>query len=264
MYKRIIAIGSLVLLLIACSKVPITGRKQLNLLSESDMVQMSAQAYDDFLSENDPLPDYNEDAQRVRNVGERISVAVEEYLNNHGYHHMTSNFNWKFNTVDDPTVNAWCMPGGKVVFYTGILPICQDDAGIAVVMGHEIAHAVAKHGNERMSQAIGIQAAGMTLDVLMQEQPQQTRELLLESYGIGAGVGSLAFSRSHETEADKMGLVFMAMASYDPRNAPEFWKRMSEVGGEKPPEILSTHPSDERRINDLNQYMDEALKYYKP
>jgi len=264
MFKRVIAFVGLLLLFVACSKVPVTGRKQLNLLSESEMIAMSAQAYDEFLNENDPLPDYNEDAQLVRSVGERISTAVEEYLNNNGYHKMTKNFNWKFNTVENDMVNAWCMPGGKVVFYTGILPICQDEAGIAVVMGHEIAHAVAKHGNERMSQAIGIQAAGVTLDVMTQEQPQQTRELLLQSYGIGAGVGSLAFSRSHETEADKMGLIFMALAGYDPREAPEFWKRMSEVGGQKPPEFLSTHPSDETRINDLNQYMDEALKYYQP
>jgi len=264
MFKRIIAFLGLLLLIVACSEVPVTGRKQLNLLSESEMIAMSAQAYDEFLNENDPLPDYNEDAQLVRSVGERISLAVEEYLNKNGYHKMTKNFNWRFNTVDNSAVNAWCMPGGRVVFYTGILPICQDEAGVAVVMGHEIAHAVAKHGNERMSQAMGIQAAGMTLDIMLQEQPQQTRELLLQSYGIGAGVGSLAFSRSHETEADKMGLVFMAIAGYDPREAPEFWKRMAEVGGQKPPEFLSTHPHNDTRINDLNKYMDEALKYYQP
>lgn len=264
MLKQIVAFVVLMLLMLACSKVPITGRKQLNLISESEMVSMSAQAYQDFLNENDPLPDYNEDAQLVRKVGEQISTAVEDYLNKNGYKKMVKNFNWKFNTVDNSAVNAWCMPGGKVVFYTGILPICEDEKGIAVVMGHEIAHAVAKHGNERMSQAMGIQAAGMTLDIMLQEQPQQTRELLLQSYGIGAGVGSLAFSRSHETEADRMGLVFMAMAGYDPREAPEFWKRMSEVGGQKPPEFLSTHPHDNTRINNLKEYMDEALEYYKP
>lgn len=233
-------------------------------MNEGELAMMSSQAYDEFLSENRPLPDYNEDAQLVSKVGERISKAVDEYLHKHGHHKRAKDFNWEFNTVDDPTINAWCMSGGKVVFYTGILPICQDETGVAVVMGHEIAHAVARHGNERMSQAMGIQLAGATLDVMMQEQPEETRELLLQSYGIGAGVGSLAFSRSNETEADKMGLVFMAMAGYDPREAPNFWTRMSQVGGEKPPELLSTHPSDETRINDLNAYMDEALKYYNP
>lgn len=248
----------------SCSKVPITGRKQLSLISESQLIEMSTQQYLSFLSENDPLPDYNTDAQTVSKVGKRISEAVDKYLHDNGYGALAKKFNWEFNTVDNPTVNAWCMPGGKVVFYTGILPVCEDEKGIAVVMGHEIAHAVAKHGNERMSQAMGIQAAGTTLDVLTTEQPDQTRELLLQSYGIGTGVGSLAFSRSHESEADEMGLVFMAIAGYDPREAPKFWERMSAMGGEKPPEILSTHPSDDRRISDLESHMDEALKYYNP
>ncbi len=252
-------------LFVACSKVPITGRKQLNLLPESQMISMSATAYSDFLSENPPLPASNPDAQRVSKVGLKISQAVNTYLNDNGYSDIADKFKWEFHTVQDPTVNAWCMPGGRVVFYTGILPICQDEAGIAVVMGHEVAHAVAKHGNERMSQQMGIQAAGMTLDVLLQQEPQLTRDLLLQSYGIGTGLGSLAFSRKHESEADKLGLVFMAMAGYDPREAPDFWTRMSQQGGGgAPPELLSTHPSDETRIEDLNKYMPKALKYYKP
>ncbi len=249
-------------LFVSCSKVPITGRKQLNLLPESQMIAMSATAYSDFLSENPPLPASNAKAQQVERVGLKISKAVESYLNSNGYSDIAKEFKWQFNTVQDPTVNAWCMPGGRVVFYTGILPICQDDAGIAVVMGHEVAHAVAHHGNERMSQQMGIQAAGMTLDILLQEKPQLTRELLLQSYGIGTGLGSLAFSRSHESEADKLGLVFMAMAGYDPREAPQFWTRMAAQGGQAPPEWLSTHPANETRINDLNNYMPEALKYY--
>src|SRR5690554_4306826 len=248
----------------SCSKVPITGRKQLNLLPESQMLQMSATAYGEFLNEHPPLPNSNPDAQKVARVGQNISQAVETYLKANGYADMVKNFNWEFHTVQDPTVNAWCMPGGRVVFYTGILPICQDDAGIAVVMGHEIAHAVARHGNERMSQQLGIQAAGITLDILLQEQPELTHQLLLQSFGIGTGLGSLAFSRHHESEADKLGLIFMAIAGYNPEEAPEFWTRMSQLnGGAAPPEILSTHPADSRRIKDLNAYMPKALEYYK-
>lgn len=252
-------------ILIACSKVPITGRKQLNLLPESQMIAMSATAYSDFLSQNPPLPSSNPQAQQVERVGAKISQAVEKYLNENGYKDLAKKFVWEFRTIQDPTVNAWCMPGGRVVFYTGILPICQDETGIAVVMGHEVAHAVAHHGNERMSQQLGVQAAGMTLDILTQEKPELTRQLLLQSYGIGTGLGTLAFSRTHETEADKLGLVFMAMAGYDPREAPNFWTRMSQAGGgQAPPEWLSTHPSDQTRIKDLNNYMPEALKYYQP
>ena len=254
-----------VFVLVSCSKVPITGRKQLNLLPASQMMEMSATAYGEFLAENPPLPSSNADAQKVERVGIKIAQAVETYLNNNGYKKMVKEFNWEFHTVQDPTVNAWCMPGGRVVFYTGILPICQDETGIAVVMGHEVAHAVAHHGNERMSQQMGIQAAGMTLDILLQQKPELTRELLLQSFGIGTGLGTLAYSRSHETEADKLGLIFMAMAGYNPQEAPNFWTRMSEQsGGGAPPEILSTHPADATRIKNLNDYMPKALEYYKP
>ncbi|HKL02654.1 MAG TPA: M48 family metallopeptidase [Cryomorphaceae bacterium] len=264
MTKKIAALFLLGLMIYSCSKVPVSGRRQLNLLPESEMTAMSATAYSDFLSENPPLPETNPQAQQVKKVGVRISKSVEKYLKDNGYPKLTKSFDWSFHTVEDETINAWCMPGGRVVFYTGILPICQDEAGIAVVMGHEVAHAVAKHGNERMSQAVGIQAAGATLSILTEEEPQLTRQLLLQSYGIGTTLGSLAFSRTHESEADQMGLIFMAMAGYNPREAPEFWKRMSEQGGQKPPVLLSTHPHDEKRINDLEMHMEEALKYYNP
>lgn len=155
------------------------------------------------------------------------------------------------------------MPGGKVVFYTGIMPICKDETGLAVVMGHEIAHAVARHGNERMSQGVLVHGAGATLDILTSEKPGLTRDILLQSYGIGSTLGTLAFSRNHESEADKLGMVFMAMAGYDPREAVHFWTRMSEMGGEKPPELLSTHPSDDRRIQDIEEFMPEALAYFE-
>ena len=156
------------------------------------------------------------------------------------------------------------MPGGKVVVYSGILPVTQNETSLALVMGHEIAHAIARHGNERMSQSLAVQGVGMGLSVFASQKPSLAKDLLLQSYGVGTGLGMLAYSRNHESEADKMGLVFMAMAGYDPRSAPDFWKRMAAQSGAKPPEILSTHPSDERRIADLEAYMPEAMKYYKP
>jgi len=252
------------LLLVACTTVPISGRKQVNLLPESTMIGMSLTAYSDFLKESKVLPDSNKDASMVNGVGQKIVVAVEQYLNDVKQTKRIEGFQWEFQTVDDPTVNAWCMPGGKVVFYTGILPICQNDVGVAVVMGHEIAHAVARHGNERMSQGLLIYAGGASIDILTSEKPGLARDILLQSYGIGSTLGTLAYSRNHESEADKMGLIFMAMAGYDPREAVEFWKRMGALGGEKPPELLSTHPSDETRVSELEKYMPEALKYYKP
>ena len=247
-----------------CSSVPITGRSQLNLLPESEMMGMSLTAYQEFLQQNQVLPATDGRAAQVRRIGERLAQAATSYLNDVGASERVAGFQWEFNTVNDPTVNAWCMPGGKVVVYTGILPVTQDEAGLAVVMGHEIAHAIARHGNERMSQALAIQGAGMTLEALTASKPGLTRDLFLQSYGIGSQLGMLAYSRKHETEADKMGLVFMAMAGYDPRSAPAFWQRMAAQGGAKPPEFLSTHPSDETRVHDLEAYMPEALKYYKP
>jgi len=174
------------------------------------------------------------------------------------------NFKWEFNLVENDVPNAWCMPGGKVVFYTGILPYTKDEAGLAVVMGHEIAHAVARHGNERMSQQAFAQYGSIALSSLWKEKPKQTRALLDMAVGVGSNVAVLLpFSRTHESEADKMGLIFMSMAGYDPAQAVEFWKRMAEGGGQKPPEFLSTHPSDETRIKDLKAYLPEAMKYFK-
>lgn len=261
--KRFWTLALVALVFWGCKTVPVTGRKQLNLVSQSELISMTDTAYTSFLNQHEVLPNSDPRAQQVKNVGLKIADAVETYLRDNGYKDMVDEFEWEFHTVKDETVNAWCMAGGRVVFYTGILPICQDENGIAVVMGHEVAHAVARHGNERMSEAMGLQAAGMTLSVLISEKPQLTQELLMQSYGVAAGLGSLAFSRKHESEADKLGLVFMAMAGYDPREAPEFWKRMAAQGGAAPPEFLSTHPSHETRVEDLNAYMDEALKYYK-
>ncbi len=261
--KRFFSILGLTLFLISCSKVPITGRRQMNMLPESQLMSMSLTAYQTFLSENKALANGNQDTRNVREVGDKISKSVEKFLHDKGQSKRIKGFEWEFNVVDDPTVNAWCMPGGKVVFYTGILPITKTASGIAVVMGHEIAHAVARHGNERMSQGLIVQAGGIGLSVALSEQPELAQGLLLQSFGVGSQLGMLKFSRTHESEADKMGLIFMAMAGYNPQEAVEFWKRMAALGGQKPPEFLSTHPSDETRIADLEEFMPEAMKYYK-
>jgi len=250
-------------LLVACASVPITGRKQLNMLPESQLMSMSLTQYQSFLSENKTVASGAADATMVKNVGNKIAAAVTEYLKKNGQSKRIKDYKWEFNLVDDPTVNAWCMSGGKVVFYTGILPITKDEKGIAVVMGHEIAHAIARHGNERMSQGLAVQAGGIGLGVALSEKPELTKNILMQSFGIGSQLGMLKFSRLHESEADKMGLIFMAMAGYNPNEAVEFWKRMGANGGASQPEFLSTHPHDDTRIADLKAYMPEAMKYYK-
>ena len=247
-----------------CSTVPVTGRQQLNLIPDAEILSMSFQEYDSFLKQNTLSKDAAKSAM-VKRVGTRIEKAVETYFAQKGLSGELKDYRWEFNLVEDPQVNAWCMPGGKVVVYTGILPVTQDEAGLAVVMGHEIAHAIAEHGNERMSQALLQQAGGVALAVAMKNEPAETRTMWMAAYGIGSQVGvMLPFSRTQESEADRLGLVFMAMAGYDPRVAPEFWKRMAAKGGQKPPEFLSTHPADETRIGQINAWMGEALQYYKP
>jgi predicted Zn-dependent protease len=248
----------------SCTKVPITGRRQTNLLPETELMAMALTNYNQVLSES-RLITTGANADQVKQAGARISKVVTEYMNSHGYAKRVADYNWQFNVIDDPTVNAWCMPGGKVAFYSGILPICKDENGIAVVMGHEIAHAIARHGNERMSQGLLLQLGGVALDVATSTKPNETRQLFQLAYGVGANVGvMLPFSRKHESEADKMGLIFMAMAGYNPKEAPIFWERMNQLGGSRPPEFLSTHPNPEKRIAELNKNMAEAMKYYKP
>ncbi|MBT8380989.1 MAG: M48 family metallopeptidase [Ignavibacteria bacterium] len=249
---------------ISCSTVPLTGRSQLNMIPDSEMLGMSFQQYDQFLQEN-PTSNNRTLVQMVRDVGSRIQLAVERYMADHNMSDRLEGYDWEFNLVESEQVNAWCMPGGKVVIYTGILPVTQDDAGLAVVMGHEIAHALAEHGNERMSQQLLQQAGAVGLMVAMRNEPVQTQALWLGVYGVGTTVGiMLPYSRTHETEADNLGLIFMAMAGYDPQEAPEFWERMAAGKEGEPPEFLSTHPSSETRINNLRQWMPQALKYYNP
>lgn len=249
---------------LSCSRVPITGRSQMKLLPNTTLLSLSYTSYGDFLKQN-KLSTNTQQTAMIKNCGNRIKTAVETYMKQHGLEKKLRGFDWEFNLVEDKTINAWCMPGGKVVFYTGILPLCKDETGVAVVMGHEIAHAIANHGNERMSQGLAVQLGGLGLAVALHDKPSETQALFMGAYGIGTSVGAiLPFSRLHESEADHMGLIFMAMAGYDPRKAPEFWERMSAAGGGKVPELLSTHPSDETRIRKLNEHMNEALGYYKP
>jgi predicted Zn-dependent protease len=262
--KRIILTLPIILILaIACSTVPVTGRKQINIIPEAQINAMSFEQYDQFLGEH-KLSDDPVQTAMVKNVGAKIQHAVEHYFAEKGMPGELRNYRWEFNLVEDSLVNAWCMPGGKVVVYTGILPLTQDETGLAVVMGHEIAHAVAEHGSERMSQGLIAQFGGMALAKALEDRPEETQNLFMTAYGVGATLGvMLPYSRLHESEADHLGLIFMAMAGYNPNGAVEFWQRMAaEKGGAAPPEFLSTHPSDETRIRKIKDLIPEAMTYY--
>jgi predicted Zn-dependent protease len=253
------------ILIVSCYKVPISGRRQINMIPESEMMAMSLTNYTDFLTQNPPVPESDPDAQLVKKVGNKIAQAVEAFMKSKGLSNRIEGYQWEFNLVNENTVNAWCMPGGKVVVYSGLLPVTQTEAALACVMGHEIAHAVARHGNERMSEGLLVQAGGIALSVALSEKSQFTRDLFAQSYGAGSQLGLLKYSRVHESEADKLGIVFMAMAGYNPQEAVAFWERMAKAtAGNKPPELLSTHPSDETRIANIKAFLPEAMKYYTP
>lgn len=250
--------------LAACSTVPITGRSQLNLIPGSSMMSMSLQQYDQFLKEHKVSTDQVQTAA-VKRVGANIQHAVERYFAASGLSQHLSDYKWEFNLVEDKQVNAWCMPGGKVVVYTGILPVAKDDAGLAVVMGHEIAHAIAEHGNERMSQGLLAQMGGVALSTALSTKTAETQQLWMSVYGVGAQYGAIMpYGRMQESEADHLGLIFMAMAGYDPNEAVPFWERMAaQKGGQAPPEFLSTHPSDTSRIANIRRLIPEAMKQYR-
>jgi predicted Zn-dependent protease len=264
--KKILLILSLILVANSCTRVPITGRKQSAWGSEAELAKLSETEYRKFLSEH-TLANNTGNGEMVRRVGNNIAVAITEFFKTYQdgkYNAQIAAFNWEFNTVDDATANAWCMPGGKVVVYTGLFPITQNETSLAVVMGHEIAHAVAKHGNERMTQQMKAQGVGTVLSVAISGSPQATQEIFSVAYGVAGNLTMLSYSRKHETEADKLGLVFMALAGYDPSEAITFWDRMSKMStNAKPPQILSTHPSDATRIKDLKDWLPEAMTYYK-
>ena len=254
-------------LFIACSTNKVTGRKQLALFPEETLQQQALTEYRSFLSQNKVLSGtVNKDAEMVARVGTRISKAITDYYTQKGLANELNGYKWEFNLVESKEVNAWCMPGGKIVVYTGILPITQNEAALAAVMGHEVSHALLQHGNQRMSQGIIQQLGGVALQVALANKPQETQNLFLTAYGVGSTVGvMLPFSRKHELEADRYGLIWTAMAGYNPQEAIGLWERMEKASsGQTPPEFLSTHPSEGRRIEQLKQYMPEALQYYKP
>jgi predicted Zn-dependent protease len=254
-----------VLLAAACSTVPVTGRQQLDLVSSQQLSAMSSDAYRQFMAEHKVVTG-TPDSQMVQSVGERIKTAVEDYLSEIGRAGLVADFQWEFNLVEDDSKNAWAMPGGKVAVYTGILSVTRDETGLAVVMGHEVAHVVAQHGSERMSQGLLTQLGGAALSVALSSNPRQTQELFMAAYGVGAQVGVLLpYSRLHESEADRLGLIFMAEAGYDPRAAVDFWRRMagSSGSGGAPPEFLSTHPAAQTRIDDLKKHLPAAMEHYR-
>jgi len=261
--KRLISLLFFLLIAYSCSEVPVTGRKQLSLIPSSELLPMSFNSYQEVIGESE-LSDNEKWSNMVKRVGKRIQYGVEEYLREQGELDEIEGFEWEYHLIEEDVVNAWAMPGGKVAFYTGIMPICQDDNGVAVVMGHEIAHAVANHGGERMSQQLVGQMGLSTLSAALGQNPTLTESIFMQSVGMGTQLGMLRFSRKHESEADKIGLIFMSIAGYDPREAPRFWRRMErQSSGESPPQFLSTHPSHDTRIQDLNEMMPQALKYYK-
>lgn len=262
--KRVVFSLAAAVLCYACASVAVTGRKQLSLVPNDQIIGMSKEQYAKVLQEN-KINTNAEQTEMVKRVGARIQKAVEQYMAQQNRSADLAGFDWEFNLIqDDKTVNAWCMPGGKVAFYTAIMPICADENGVAVVMGHEVAHAIANHGAERMSEQMVAQFGLNVLGTAMGQNPTATKQIFMQAVGMGTNLGMLKFSRKHESEADHMGLIFMAMAGYDPNGAPKFWERMSAgSGGQQPPEFMSTHPSHETRINDLQGWIPEAMKYYK-
>jgi predicted Zn-dependent protease len=251
----------------SCSQNAITGRSQLSLYNEADIQSMAAQQYTQFLTENKVVSSgANKDAEMVRRVGTRLTNAINQYYTQKGLTQELEGYKWEYNLVDSKEVNAWCMPGGKIVVYTGLLPISQNEAALAVVLGHEIAHALAHHGNERMSQQAVAGIGQQALQVAIANKSAAAQNIFMSAYGIGSNVGALLpFSRKQELEADHYGLIFAAMAGYNPQEAIPLWERMKAAsGGAAPPQILSTHPAEDTRIEKLKELMPEAMQYYKP
>ncbi|MBF0355742.1 MAG: M48 family metallopeptidase [Alphaproteobacteria bacterium] len=262
---RRILIASLLMLLAACETVPITGRQQISIHGAAEMNALGAREYRRIIDESDVVSGTRE-ARLVSEVGNKIKNAVANYFSQNGQSDRLQGYRWEFRLIDDDEPNAFCLPGGKVAVYSGILDITQTEAGLAVVMGHEVAHAIANHGNERMSQTLLVDLAGAALSVAVADEDTTTQFALQSAFGFGSALGVLLpFSRLHESEADRLGLIFMAMAGYDPHEAPKFWRRMAaakkEEGGEGF-EFMSTHPSDETRVKDLENAIVEAMTYY--
>lgn len=254
---------ALIFLLAGCSSVPITGRKQVMLVSEQEVLSASLTQYNEFISSAQKSTNATQTAQVVR-VGKKIAAATDEYLRANGLADEVANFSWEFNLVKDDQVNAFCMPGGKIVVYEGLMKLVSSDDELAVVMGHEVAHAVAKHSNERMSQQVLTQYGAAILSTAVSNKSAAVQNAANTVYGLGSEVAvTLPFSRKHESEADYMGLVLMTMAGYNPQAAVAFWQKMAASSAGGTPEFLSTHPSDSRRISDIQQYLPEMEKFKK-
>lgn len=253
-----------IIILYSCSTVPLTGRKQLKLVDDTQIDQSAAQSYSQLLSDpKTSVINTGTDAQRVKRVGAQLAAAIEGYLKTNGFGDQYS-FKWEFNLIKSNEVNAWCMPGGKVAVYSGLMPLAKTDAMLATVMGHEIGHAIARHSAERISQQMAIQGIGGAVSVASSTNSQATQGIINQLYGVGGNLVLLKYSRNQESEADRLGLTFMALAGYDPHAAIAFWQGMSAQNkGGAPPELLSTHPADATRIADIQNRIPEAMKYYK-
>ena len=264
---RVWLAGILLCASMSCYKVPVTQRKELNLVPNVMMENMSFTEYSNVLRSSQVVAETDEQSNLVRLVGGNIQHAVEEYMRQNGYAKDLSSYKWEYHLIDSDIKNAWCMPGGKVAVYSGLLSITQNESSLAIVLGHEIAHAIAHHGNERMSEQLLTELGGLTLEEALKNKPQQTQALFLSLYMVGSNLAiSLPHSRMQESEADKMGLVFAAMAGYDPEEAIGFWRRMDSAAvSPKIPEFLSTHPSDKTRIKRITEWLPEIKqKYFQP
>lgn len=252
--KSKIILALLLMVAYACATNPFTGKKTMAFVSNNTILPQSFQQYEAFLNENKVIKGTT-DANRVVSIGEKIKKAAETYLNSIGQGDYLKDYRWEYNLVEDPAVNAWCMPGGKIVFYTGIIPVCQNDAGIATVMGHEVAHALLNHGQQRMSAGLIQQGLAVGVAVATMDKTPESQQLFMTAYGVGSQMfGMLPFSRKHEAEADEIGLLLMALAGYNPDHAVTFWQRMAaNSGGAEPPQWLSTHPSNTTRINNIQK-----------
>jgi len=258
-FRKSIASLAGIVMFLSCATNPFTGNKTLALVPNSEIFPTSFAQYDQFLSEHKVLKN-TANAEMITRVGQRIATAAERWLDANGYKGYLKDYKWEYNLVDDKAVNAWCMPGGKIVFYTGILPIAENETAIATIMGHEVAHALANHGQQRMSSGLLQQIGAVGVGVATSGKSTEAQQAWMQAYGVGSTVGvMLPFSRSHESQADEIGIKLMAVAGYNPEEAVELWKRMkASAGGEAPPEILSTHPSNDSRIANLAQLVPVA------
>ena len=260
MKNRILFCGLFIIIILAsCAKNPFTGKNTLALVPNSEILPSAFAQYGQFLKENKVIAGTS-DAKKVETVGIKIKNAAEKWLNANGYKGYLKDYQWEYKLVEGKEVNAWCMPGGKIVVYSGILPITKDDAGLATVMGHEVAHALANHGQQRMSAAMLQQGGAIVTTAALGNTSAQTQQIAMTAYGAVTQFGGmLPFSRNHESEADKIGLTLMAIAGYNPEQSVVFWSRMATAsGGNKPQEFMSTHPSDETRIANLRRLVPEA------